>query len=52
MDDYKQEDLAEDLMRSGYSQREVADELNINQYNSIDNLIKKLKSMLSVGKHF
>ena len=26
--------------------------LNINQYNSIDNLIKKLKSMLSVGKHF
>ena len=30
----------------------IADELNINQYNSVDNLIKKLKSMLSVGKHF
>ena len=31
----------------------ISDELNINQYNSIDNLIKKLKSMLSVpGKHF
>ena len=31
----------------------ISDELNINQYNSIDNLIKKLKSMLNVpGKHF
>ena len=30
----------------------IADELNINQYNSVDNLVKKLKSMLSVGKHF
>lgn len=30
----------------------ISDELNINQYNSVDNLVKKLKSMLSVGKHF
>lgn len=31
----------------------ISDELNINQYNSVDNLIKKLKSMLNVpGKHF
>lgn len=30
----------------------ISDELNINQYNSVDNLIKKLKSMLCVGKHF
>ena len=30
----------------------ISDELNINQYNSVDNLTKKLKSMLCVGKHF
>ena len=31
----------------------ISDELNINQYNSVDNLVKKLKSMLNVpGKHF
>ena len=30
----------------------ISDELNINQYNSVDNLVKKLKSMLCVGKHF
>ncbi len=31
MDDYEQEDLAEDLMRSWYSKREVADELNMDE---------------------
>lgn len=31
MDDYQQEDLAEDLMRSWYSKREVADELNMDE---------------------
>lgn len=30
----------------------IADELNTNQYNSVENLTNKIKSMLCVGKHF
>lgn len=30
----------------------IADELNTNQYNSVENLQNKIKSMLCVGKHF
>lgn len=30
----------------------ISDELNTNQYNSVENLINKIKSMLCVGKHF
>ena len=30
----------------------IADELNTNQYNSVENLTNKIKSMLCVDKHF
>ena len=30
----------------------ITDELNTNQYNSVENLTNKIKSMLCVGKHF
>lgn len=30
----------------------ISEELNINQYNSVENLQNKIKSMLCVGKHF
>ena len=30
----------------------IAEELNTNQYNSVENLTNKIKSMLCVGKHF
>ena len=30
----------------------IADALNTNQYNSVENLTNKIKSMLCVGKHF
>lgn len=47
-------DLAESrIVEQSRLIKAISDELNINQYNSIDNLIKKLKSMLNVpGKHF
>lgn len=30
----------------------IAEEINTNQYNSVENLQNKIKSMLCVGKHF